>query len=155
LSKISINLQYFTEILPIDFVQMVIYNDTNFDNSGVVMNDETRNTSWLYRYNPVIQLVIRPALKLVDAHNHPIRGGIVAAVGYFVTHSLYLAACGLICLINLDGAPAWLVLLVQLIFLVGFVSVVVASIGNFSIGLKRFRSGQYGDRKSKHESNGR
>jgi hypothetical protein len=36
--------------------------------------------SFYWKYNPIIQYAIRPTLKLVDAHNHPIRGGIAAAL---------------------------------------------------------------------------
>jgi len=39
-----------------------------------------------YRYNPFIQYVIRPTLKLADAHNNPIRGGIAAALSSGVAH---------------------------------------------------------------------
>ena len=39
-----------------------------------------------YRYNPIIQYAIKPALKLADAHNHPIRGGIAAAVASGLAH---------------------------------------------------------------------
>jgi len=39
-----------------------------------------------HRYNPISQYAIRPALKLADAHNHPIRGGIAAAVASGLAH---------------------------------------------------------------------
>ena len=41
---------------------------------------------WYYRLNPVIHLIMRPTLKLVDAHNHPLRGGIAAAIASGLFH---------------------------------------------------------------------
>ena len=41
---------------------------------------------WYYRLNPVIHLIMRPTLKLVDAHNHPLRGGIAAAIASGLVH---------------------------------------------------------------------
>lgn len=38
------------------------------------------------KYNPISQYVIRPTLKLVDAHNHPLRGGFAAAVSSGLAH---------------------------------------------------------------------
>ena len=45
-------------------------------------------------YNPISQYVIRPALKLADAHNHPIRGGIAAALASGVAHYVLFEAIG-------------------------------------------------------------
>lgn len=41
---------------------------------------------WCNKYNPITQLFIRPALKIVDAHNHKLRGGVAAAAGSAVGH---------------------------------------------------------------------
>jgi len=38
------------------------------------------------KYNPIAQYVIRPALRLVDAHNNPIKGGVAAAVSSGIAH---------------------------------------------------------------------
>lgn len=46
------------------------------------------------RYNPVSQYVIRPALKLADASNHPIRGGIAATVASGLAHYGLVEAIG-------------------------------------------------------------
>ena len=48
-----------------------------------IFNDKN---SPLYKYNPLIQYVIRPTLRLADAHNHPIRGGIAAAIASGIAH---------------------------------------------------------------------
>jgi|SRR3989338_7807081 len=50
--------------------------------------------SLYYKYNPIIQYVIRPTLKLVDAHNHPILGGIAASVSSGLAHYGTLEAVG-------------------------------------------------------------
>lgn len=39
-------------------------------------------------YNPIIRFAIRPALRLVNARDHPIRGGISAAVASGAAHYL-------------------------------------------------------------------
>ena len=46
------------------------------------------------RYNPISQYAIRPALKLADVHNHPIRGGIAAALASGVAHYVLFEAIG-------------------------------------------------------------
>ncbi|MFH1503389.1 MAG: hypothetical protein ABIE36_01910 [Candidatus Diapherotrites archaeon] len=46
----------------------------------------TDKNSPYYKYNPIIQYAIRPTLRLADAYNHPIRGGIAAAVASGVAH---------------------------------------------------------------------
>ena len=46
------------------------------------------------KYNPIIQYAIRPALKLADAHNHPIRGGIAAALSSGIAHYVLFEAIG-------------------------------------------------------------
>lgn len=53
------------------------------------MNDALKNTMY-YRINPVIHLVIRPTLRLVDAHNHPIRGGLAAGLVAWLAHYLLI-----------------------------------------------------------------
>jgi hypothetical protein len=45
-------------------------------------------------YNPVSRYAIRPALQFVDAHNHPIRGGIAAAVASGLAHYALLEGIG-------------------------------------------------------------
>jgi len=46
------------------------------------------------RYNPISQYVIRPTLKLVNAHNHPLRDGIAAALASGVAHYVLFEAIG-------------------------------------------------------------
>jgi hypothetical protein len=46
------------------------------------------------KYNPISQYAIRPALKLADAHNHPIRGGIAAALATGIAHYVLYEAIG-------------------------------------------------------------
>lgn len=45
-------------------------------------------------YNPVGKYVIRPTLRLVDAHNHPIRGGTAAAVASGLVHYALIEVIG-------------------------------------------------------------
>lgn len=42
--------------------------------------------SLYYRYNPIIQFVLRPVLKLVNANKYPLLGGLVAGVVSLVAH---------------------------------------------------------------------
>ena len=44
------------------------------------------------KYNPISKYAIRPALKLADAHNHPLKGGIAAALASGVAHYVFLEA---------------------------------------------------------------
>lgn len=37
-------------------------------------------------YNPVSQFVIKPSLRLVNAHEHKIRGGLAAALSFGIVH---------------------------------------------------------------------
>lgn len=53
------------------------------ENKIKIFNDKG---SLYYQYNPIIQYAIKPALRLADAHNHPIRGGIAAAVASGLAH---------------------------------------------------------------------
>jgi len=48
--------------------------------------DINNKNSLYYRYNPLIQYVIRPTLKLTDAHNNPIKGGVASAISSGIAH---------------------------------------------------------------------
>ncbi|HLC77680.1 MAG TPA: hypothetical protein VJH92_00985 [Candidatus Nanoarchaeia archaeon] len=56
----------------------------------MLLEDIFAKGSLYYKYNPIIQYVIKPTLKLVDAHNHPLRGGFSAALASGVAHYLLL-----------------------------------------------------------------
>ena len=93
---------------------------------------------WYLKYNPIIVFIIRPTLKLVDAHNHPIRGGIAAAFVSALSHygivlPFVWENSGLIAsLMNISLA-------VHLVFGITILS-------NLLIGVWRWLTGEYGDR---------
>ena len=100
---------------------------------------------WLYCHiNPIIQFVIRPVLRLVDAHNHPLRGGIAASFVSILSHYvlvciLYWTESGLLTTISsLSSKVHWL------IAYVGF--------SNFMIGISRYLMGSYGDKPKRTET---
>ena len=86
----------------------------------------------LNKYNPVVVFILRPVLKLVDAHNHPIMGGIAACLCSVATHYIISILCGIDKLTQTE-----LVVLHCLIWVVG--------LSNLLIGASRYFSCAYGD----------
>ena len=101
------------------------------------------NVSVVYnKYNPISRWAIRPALRLVNAHMHPIRGGVAAAIASGLAHY------GLVLLLywcwHGDGVVAALARLP----LPGHICFGINMLTNFIFGVGRYMGGKYGDRKS-------
>ncbi len=90
-----------------------------------------------YRFNPIIHFVIRPTLKLVDAHNHPIRGGIASSIASLLAH--YAAVLLSLWTTDIVEAPATLPIIVHVLLAVNALS-------NLAIGVIRYMENEYGDR---------
>ncbi|MFC1623362.1 hypothetical protein ACFL16_03085 [Patescibacteria group bacterium] len=94
---------------------------------------------WLlyYEYNPIVVFFIRPALRIADAHNYPIRGGFAAALSSLVAHYLIIFYMwrGETLMESYLNIPSRVHICV-------FVAVAV----NVVIGFVRYFSGEYGDR---------
>ncbi|OGN01808.1 MAG: hypothetical protein A3I26_03220 [Candidatus Yanofskybacteria bacterium RIFCSPLOWO2_02_FULL_43_10] len=90
------------------------------------------------KYNPIIVFVLRPILRLVDAHNHPLLGGVATAIASGLVHyGIILPFCwqeaGLI------ASLAVIPIAIHALFCINILS-------NLLLGVSRYTSGKYGNR---------
>ena len=94
------------------------------------------------KYNPIIIFVLRPILRLTDAHNHPIRGGIATSIASGLCHY------GLILPFfwEKSGLLASLIVIPIAIHIPFGINI----LSNLLIGIGRYRNGKYGNREIIH-----
>ena len=102
--------------------------------------------SWYLKYNPIIVFVLRPILRLVDAHNYPIRGGIATAIASGLVHY------GIVLPFSwqehgLIASLAVVPMAVHIFFGINILS-------NLLIGVGRYLKNEYGDREIIHTPSG-
>lgn len=84
-----------------------------------------------YRLNPIIHLAIRPSLRAVNAHDHPIRGGIVATLASWVAHYIFFILISRALVIAAEFTP------------VVHILIGITALTNLLIGLNRYFSNKH------------
>ena len=93
-------------------------------------------------YNPIVFLAIRPALRLVDAHNHPIRGGAAAAIASLIAHYALLLVVGWFFGYDVEGV-------LVTVPIVGHALMFVNALVNLLIGIERYRTRKCNNKKAR------